>query len=78
MYLSAFPPLILDLPSAHSEPVEEYTFQYFTVIASEAWQSGSLRGAAPLLEKIYSLSLRVAGWAGIQRGFTPAGIWGTG
>jgi len=36
---------------------EESTVQYFTVIASEAWQSGSLRGAQPLLEKIYSLSL---------------------
>jgi len=30
---------------------EESTVQYFTVIASEAWQSGSLRGAAPLLKK---------------------------
>ena len=59
-------------------PTEEATVQYFTVIASEAWQSGSLRGAQPLLEKIYSLSLRAEGRAGIQRGFTPAGIWGTG
>jgi len=63
-------------------------------------QSGSLRGAAPLLEKIYSLSLHIEsgefkrgtaplrkplfplpreeGWAGIQRGFIPAGIRGTG
>ena len=39
-------------------PTEESTVQCFTVIASEAWQSGSLRGAQPLLEKIYSLSLR--------------------
>ena len=57
---------------------EESTVQYFTVIASEAWQAGSLRGTQSLLEKIYSLSLRAEGRAGIQRGFTPAGIRGTG